>query len=54
MFVRYVEIICEIYKNKVKYWFIFNEVDFMICYLYIIGGLVWDCFKDKNFEEVIF
>lgn len=54
MFVRYVETICEIYKNKVKYWLTFNEVDSMIRHPYTTGGLVRDRFKDKNFEEVIF
>ncbi|HBG5346085.1 TPA: family 1 glycosylhydrolase [Clostridioides difficile] len=54
MFVRYVETICERYKNKVKYWLTFNEVDSMIRHPYTTGGLVRDHFKDKNFEEVIF
>ncbi|HCQ5958438.1 TPA: glycoside hydrolase family 1 protein, partial [Clostridioides difficile] len=54
MFVRYVETICERYKNKVKYWLTFNEVDSMIRHPYTTGGLVRDRFKDKNFEEVIF
>ncbi|WP_227867528.1 glycoside hydrolase family 1 protein [Clostridioides sp. ES-S-0077-01] len=54
MFVRYVETICERYKNKVKYWLTFNEVDSMIRHPYTTGGLVRDRFEDKNFEEVIF
>ncbi|WP_131042211.1 glycoside hydrolase family 1 protein, partial [Clostridioides difficile] len=54
MFVRYVETICERYKNKVKYWLTFNEVDSMIRHPYTTGGLVRDRFKDKNFEGVIF
>ncbi|HBH3611617.1 TPA: glycoside hydrolase family 1 protein [Clostridioides difficile] len=54
MFVRYVETICERYKNKVKYWLTFNEVDSMIRHPHTTGGLVRDRFKDKNFEEVIF
>ncbi|HGM3506533.1 TPA: glycoside hydrolase family 1 protein [Clostridioides difficile] len=54
MFVRYVETICERYKDKVKYWLTFNEVDSMIRHPYTTGGLVRDRFEDKNFEEVIF
>ncbi|MGO1033571.1 family 1 glycosylhydrolase, partial [Clostridioides difficile] len=38
MFVRYVETICERYKNKVKYWLTFNEVDSMIRHPAARGG----------------
>lgn len=54
MFVRYVEVICERYKNKVKYWLTFNEVDSMIRHPYTTGGLVEDRFPGRNFQEVIF
>jgi len=54
MFVRYVEVICERYKNKVKYWLTFNEVDSMIRHPYTTGGLIEDRFPDRNFTEVIF
>ena len=54
MFVRYVETICERYKNKVKYWLTFNEVDSMIRHPYTTGGLVEDRFPNKNFQEVVF
>lgn len=54
MFVRYVEVICERYKNKVKYWLTFNEVDSMIRHPYTTGGLIEDRFPNRNFTEVIF
>ena len=54
MFVRFVEVICERYKNKVKYWLTFNEVDSMIRHPYTTGALVEDRFPGKNFQEVIF
>lgn len=54
MFVKYVETICTRYKDKVKYWLTFNEVDSMIRHPYTTGGLVRDRFEGKNFEEVIF
>ena len=54
LFTRYVETICKRYKDKVKYWLTFNEVDSMIRHPYTTGGLVEDRFPGKNFEEVIF
>jgi 6-phospho-beta-glucosidase len=54
MFVKYVEVICERYKNKVKYWLTFNEVDSMIRHPYTTGGLIEDRFPNQNFQEVIF
>ena len=54
MFVRFVETICKRYKDKVKYWLTFNEVDSMIRHPYTTGGLIEDRFPGKNFEEVIF
>ncbi|HIZ80285.1 MAG TPA: 6-phospho-beta-glucosidase [Candidatus Lachnoclostridium stercorigallinarum] len=54
MFVRFVETICKRYKDKVKYWLTFNEVDSMIRHPFTTGGLIEDRFPDKNFEEVIF
>ena len=54
MFVRYVKVICERYKDKVKYWLTFNEVDSMIRHPYTTGGLVEDRFPGRNFQEVIF
>jgi 6-phospho-beta-glucosidase len=54
MFVRYVDVITKRYKDKVKYWLTFNEVDSMIRHPYTTGGLIEDRFPGKNFEEVIF
>ena len=54
MFVKYVEVICERYKDKVKYWLTFNEVDSMIRHPYTTGGLVEDRFPGQNFQQVIF
>ena len=54
LFVRFVETICTRYKDKVKYWLTFNEVDSIIRHPYTTGGLIEDRFPGKNFEEVIF
>jgi 6-phospho-beta-glucosidase len=54
MFTKFVETICTRYKDKVKYWLTFNEVDSMMRHPYTTGGLIEDRFPGKNFEEVIF
>ncbi len=53
-FTRFVETICERYKNKVKYWLTFNEVDSMIRHPFTTGGLIEDRFPAGTFEQVIF
>lgn len=53
-FTRYVDVITKRYKNKVKYWLTFNEVDSMIRHPFTTGGLLEDQFKDENFEHVIY
>ncbi len=53
-FETYVRTISKRYKDKVRYWLTFNEVDSMIRHPYTTGGLVRDRFEGKNFEEVIF
>lgn len=54
LFVRYVETICRRYKDKVKYWLTFNEIDSVIRHPWVSGALVEDRFEGKNFEEVIY
>lgn len=54
-FTRYVETICCRYKDKVKYWLTFNEVDSIIRHPFMTGGLIEDHFKDeKDFENAIY
>lgn len=53
-FEKYVRTICERYKNKVKYWLTFNEIDSIIRHPYTTGGLLKDRFEGKNFEEVCY
>lgn len=53
-FEKYVRTICKRYKDKVKYWLTFNEIDSIIRHPYTTGGLVEDRFKGKNFEEVCY
>ena len=53
-FVRYVDVITRRYKNKVKYWLTFNEVDSMIRHPYTTGGLIEDRFPGIKWNQVIF
>ena len=53
-FLKFVEVICKRYKDKVKYWLTFNEVDSMIRHPFTTGGLIRDRFEGKNWEEIIF
>lgn len=53
-FLRFVKVICERYKNDVKYWITFNEIDSMLRHPYTSAGLLEECFPGQNFEEVIF
>ncbi|WP_275298341.1 6-phospho-beta-glucosidase [Clostridium sp. YIM B02555] len=53
-FEKYVTTICKRYKDKVKYWLTFNEIDSMIRHPYTTGGLIEDRFPEMNWEQVIF
>lgn len=53
-FERYCKVILERYKNKVKYWLTFNEIDSILRHPYTTGALVKDRFEGKNFEEVCY
>ena len=51
-FVRYVDVITKRYKDKVKYWLTFNEIDSIIRHPFMTGGLIESRFKKEQFEEV--
>ncbi len=53
LFARYVETICKRYKNKVRYWLTFNEIDSMQRHPYTTGALLRERFAGKDFNEVI-
>ena len=53
-FERYVRTICTRYKDKVKYWLTFNEIDSILRHPYTSGGLIEDRFAGKNFEEICY
>ena len=50
-FERFARVCFERYKDKVKYWLTFNEVDSMIRHPYTTGGLVEDRFPGQNFHR---
>lgn len=53
-FARYVDVITKRYKDKVKYWLTFNEVDSMIRHPFTTGGLVEDQYNPDDFENVVY
>ena len=54
MFTNYVDVITKRYKNKVKYWLTFNEVDSMERHPFTTGGFIEDQFEPGTFETVIY
>ena len=40
------------YKDKVKLWLTFNEIDSIIRHPFMTGGLIESRFKPEEFEEV--
>ncbi len=54
MFVKYVDVITKRYKNYVKYWLTFNEVDSMIRHPFTTGALVEDRFEEGTFDQAIY
>ncbi len=53
-FMNFATTVVDRYKDKVRYWLTFNEVDSMIRHPYTTGGLIKDRFPADKFEEVIF
>ena len=53
LFERYVRTIVDRYKNKVKYWITFNEIDSMERHPYTTGGFLKEQFDDLDFHTVI-
>jgi len=53
-FSRYVEVICNRYKDKVKYWLTFNEIDSVVRHPFMTGGLIEDHFKKEEFEQALY
>ena len=54
-FTRYVEALCQRYKNKVKYWITFNEIDSIIRHPFMSGGLIRDHFQtEQDYQQAIY
>ena len=47
LFEKYVKTIVDRYKNKVKYWITFNEINMMQASAYTGGGLFQMCIRDR-------
>lgn len=50
-FTRYVDVITRRYRDKVKYWLTFNEVDSILRHPFMTGGLIESRFAPEKFEE---
>lgn len=54
-FLRYVETIVTRYKDKVKYWLTFNEIDSVIRHPFMTGGLIRDHFgTQQEFDQAMY
>ena len=53
-FTNYVETVAERYKDKVKYWLTFNEIDSMSRHPLTTGAIIQDRFNNDEFEQVIY
>ncbi|GMA09340.1 6-phospho-beta-glucosidase [Tetragenococcus halophilus subsp. flandriensis] len=54
-FMRYVDVLTTRYKNKVKYWITFNEIDSIERHPFMTGGLIRDQFDSNHeFEQAIY
>ena len=51
-FVKFAEVCFKRYKDKVKLWLTFNEIDSIIRHPFMTGGLIESRFKPEEFEEV--
>ncbi|MDD6121743.1 MAG: family 1 glycosylhydrolase, partial [Solobacterium sp.] len=54
LFVNYARTCFEEFKDEVKYWLTFNEVDAMLRHPVTSGGLIEDQFDDVDFETAIY
>lgn len=54
LFVKYARTCFEEFKDEVKYWLTFNEVDAMLRHPVTSGGLIEDQFDDVDFETAIY
>ena len=54
LFVKYARTCFTEFKDQVKYWLTFNEVDAMLRHPVTSGGLIEDQFSDVSFEQAIY
>ena len=53
-FVRFAQVICNRYANRVKYWITFNEIDSILRHPFSSGGLLEEQFAPDKFQEAIY
>ncbi|MFJ5625517.1 glycoside hydrolase family 1 protein [Peribacillus loiseleuriae] len=54
LFVRFAETVLERYKDKVKYWITFNEINSILMSPFISGGILRDKVKEEEVLQAIF
>lgn len=53
-FTRFAETVLDRYKDKVKYWITFNEINSILMSPYISGGIIQDTVKDGNLLQATY
>lgn len=53
MFEKYVKVIAERYKNKVKYWVTFNEIDSVTRHPFSSAGILESEYDEKSLKQAI-
>lgn len=54
LFLKFCKTVFERYKELVKYWLTFNEIDSVFRHPFTTLGLIKDRFENEKFEEVIY
>lgn len=54
MFIKFCKIVFKRYKNLVKYWLTFNEIDSVFRHPFTTIGLVTDRYPKEKLEEIIY
>ena len=53
-FAKFCHVCFERYKDQVKYWLTFNEVDAMLRHSVTSGALIPDRFPGQNFDQIVY
>lgn len=54
MFVKFCKVVFKRYKNLVKYWLTFNEIDSIFRHPFTTAGIVTDRYPEYKLEEIVY